>query len=206
VTIKGDNMAKDLKLPIIVLFCVLAVLIVGLLAFSGTTQSPTGAATTQSTTSRVAISYYFAISLSANLATGIDFGNITSLPANDLNATHDYDGANSTTTFWVHESNDSNVNIDICHRAQGPLTTAGNDTIGLGNYTWSDSLTNTSSSPAGPPGDNTFTTSFVKANNNNIAPNGNGYYRYWLDIPLSQPAGAYNNTVEYKAVYTGAGC
>lgn len=200
-------MAKDLKLPIIVLFCVLAILAVGLLAISNTVQSPTGAATTQTTTSRVAISYYFAISLSTNLSTGIDFGNITTLPATNLNASHNYDGnGNSTTSFWVLESNDSNVNIDLCHRAQGPLTTAGNDTIGLGNYTWSDSLTNTNSSPSGPPGTNTFTTSFAKANNVNIAPNGKGYYRYWLNIPVGQPAGTYNNTVEYKAVYTGASC
>jgi len=194
------------KFPIVVLFCVLAAIIIGLLAFSSTTPMPTGAATTQTTQSRVAISYYYAITLSTNLQAGIDFGNVTSLPANDLNATHDFDGANSTTTFWVHESNDSNVNIDICHRAQGPLMTVGNDTIGLGNYTWSDSLTNTSNVPSGPPGTNTFNTTLTKANNNNIAPNGNGFYRYWLDIPIGQAAGSYTNTVEYKAVYTGASC
>ncbi|MEM2873977.1 MAG: hypothetical protein QW063_00755 [Candidatus Nanoarchaeia archaeon] len=199
-------MAKDLKFSITILFCVLAALIVGFLTLPNTIQLPTGAATTQTTTSRVAISYYFAISLSTNLSEGIDFGNITSLPANDLNATHNYDGANGTTSFWVHVSNDSNVNVDICHRAQGPLTTVGNDTIELGNYTWSDSLTNTNLLPAGPPGSNTFTTSFVKGNNVNIAPGNNGYYRYWLDIPLGQPAGTYNNIIEYKAVYAGVSC
>jgi hypothetical protein len=51
-----------------------------------------------------------------------------------------------------------------------------------------------------------MTTSFAKANNNNIAPNGKGYYRYWLSIPVGQAAGTYSNTLEYKAVYTGSGC
>lgn len=190
---------------LIVAICALAVVLLGGLLISSK-MPVSGAATTQTTQSRVSISYYYAISLSANLGDGIDFGNITSLPANDLSATDNYNGANSTTTLWVLESNDSNVNIDICHKAQGPLSTVGNDTIGLGNYTWSDSLTNTNSSPSGPPGTNTFTTSFAKGNNNNIAPGGQGYYRYWLDIPVGQAAGTYTNTVEYKAVYTGASC
>jgi len=197
-------MAKNAAI-LIVLFALVAVLFGGLLMNSHG-SSITGAATTQTTQSRVAISYYYAITLSANLADGIDFGNITSLPVNDQNATDDYNGANSTTTMWVHEANDSNVNIDICHKAQGPLSTVGNDTIGLGNYTWSDNKNNTISQPSGPPGDNTFTTFFAKGNSVNIAPDGKGYYRYWLDVPVGQAAGTYTNTVEYKAVYTGASC
>lgn len=197
-------MAKNTA--IIILICAIAAVLLGALLISPGTHSFTGAATTQTTQSRVAISYYYAITLSNNLADGIDFGNITSLPANNLNATDNNNGANSTTTMYVHESNDSNVNIDLCHRAQGPLSTIANDTIGLGNYTWSDSLTNTSTLPSGPPGTNTFNTTLAKGNNNNIAPNGNGFYRYWLDIPVGQAAGTYTNTVEYKAVYTGAGC
>ncbi len=195
----------DLKVPAIIFLCVLLVIVAGFFTYS---KAPaiTGSATLQSTQSRVSITYYYAITLSANLANGIDFGNITVLPADDLNATDDYNGANSTTTMWVLESNDSNVNIDLCTRAQGPLNTTGGSEIGLGNYTWSDSKSNTASLPSGPPGSVTFTTSFVKNNNNNIAPGGNGYYRYWLDIPVGQAAGTYANTIEYKAVYTGSSC
>lgn len=196
-------MAKNAA--VLIVLCALAVLMFGGFLLSGDNTSFTGAATTQTTQSRVSISYYYAISLSDNLADGIDFGNITSLPATDLNATDNHNGANSTTTMWVLLSNDSNVNIDVCTRAQGPLNTTGGAEIGLGNYTWSDSLTTTGSLPSGPS-TTAYTTSFAKGNSVNIAPSSKGYYRYWLDVPVGQAAGTYTNTVEYKAVYTGAGC
>lgn len=96
----------------------------------------TGYATTSTTTSNVTISTFFAIDMSTNLSDGIRFGNITALPATNQNASHNYDGVNTTisnttgnnvlpgTSMWMNVSTDSNVRVDFCIQATDNLKTS----------------------------------------------------------------------------------
>ncbi len=168
----------------------------------------TGKATTQSTISNVTIEKYLAIDFSTNLSSGIVFGNISTLPAADINASHNYDagpGVNGTTMF-VNISDDSNVAVDICISANTDLTDSNSgDVIGLGNESYSNS---TSTNATFPPlaGQTSLTTSYVWAGNES---QGNKiYYRFWLDIPAAITSGDYNNTISFKGVEQngGTGC
>jgi hypothetical protein len=168
----------------------------------------TGKATTQSTISNVTISKYLAIDLSTNLSAGITFGNVTSLPATDINASHNYDagaGVNGTTMF-VNISDDSNVAVDICINANTDLTdSVSGEIIAIGNESYSNSTsTNATLPPTG--GETSLTTSYVWAGNES---QGNQvYFRFWLDIPAGATSGDYNNTIGFKGVEqnSGAGC
>jgi hypothetical protein len=162
--------------------------------------SPTGAATSQSTSSQVVIQSYFSISLSGNLSEGVDFGAVTSLPATDLNATGNYNVTGNLSVYFITVSADSNGNVDFCIKADNLNTSAG-DEIGLANYTWSNSTSNDISNPPGSSGSAELTTSYVQGST--VAPSGNIYYRFWLDIPSGQGAGTYNNTVYFKGKTTG---
>ncbi len=168
----------------------------------------TGYATQASTTSNVTITTYFSIAMSENLSDGIQFGNVSSLPATNVNATHNYDGVETVspspgTSMWMNVSSDSNTNVDFCINADA-LNTSGGDEIGLGNETFSNSTDTNSTLPA--LGDEaSITLSYADAGYN-ITIGGNNYYRFWLDVPAGTPAGTYNNTVSFKGITTGGSC
>ena len=164
----------------------------------------TGYATEGSTTSNVSIAKYLAIAFGANLSNGIQFGNVNTLPATNINATHDYDGPSDETTYTVDVSTDSNTNIDFCTKASSGLTSPALDVIGVGNETYSADNSTTSTIPA-LGSETSFTTSYVKAQNV-TAPGNSSYWRFWLDIPAAQPSGDYNNTVYFKGVVSGLSC
>lgn len=170
----------------------------------------TGYATEINTTSNVTISTYFAIALSANLTDGIQFGNVTTLPALAQNATHNYDSSSNTTpvapgtSFWANVSTDSNTHVDFCLKGNANLTNTGGDRIELGNETYANNTASNASLPD-PALEVAFTAAYVKAGPN-ISEGSNNYYRFWLDIPAGTPTGTYNNTVSFKGVSTGGNC
>ncbi|MBT4376998.1 hypothetical protein HOD29_06500 [archaeon] len=164
----------------------------------------TGYATEMDTPSNVTISKYLAISFSENLTEGILFGDISSLPATNTNATHNYDGVGSATTFYVNVSEDGNTNVDFCLKANAALTNIALDTIGVGNESYANSTITNSSIPL-VGNEVSFTTSYVKSGEN-VAIAGTNYYRFWLDVPVAQPSGNYNNTISFKGIQTGASC
>jgi len=168
----------------------------------------TGHATETSTFSNVTISVYFAIDMSTNLTEGIQFGDVTALPSTNVNATHNYDGANTTvpspgTSMWMNVSSDSNSAVDFCLKADA-LNTSTSDVIGLGNESYANN-TDTSSSLPALGSEIGLTTSFVSAGTN-VAAGNNNYYRFWLDVPAGTASGTYNNTVSFKGVATGGSC
>lgn len=169
------------------------------------TGGMTGRATEQFTKSNVTIEKYLSITLSTNLQEGIDFGTVVSLPMNDVNASHNWDGDLSRTTMWVNSSLDGNTAIDFCIKASGNLETEGMDIIGLGNETYSYSTTNNATLPAGPDGSTSLTQSYVKTDTN-VAKGVAENFRFWLDLIAALPAGTYNNTVYFKGVPTGNSC
>lgn len=186
----------------VVLIVVIVVAIVML--FFSNAVAITGHATESTTTSNVTIQKYLSIALCANLSSGISFGDVSSLPATDLNGTHNYDGASSGSSYCVNVSNDGNTPIDVCIRADGDLTTLAADAIGLANETYSNS-TSTNLTLPDPSADTSLTTSYVKSGAG-IPVGSENYYRFWLDIPAAQPSGDYNNTVYFKGVTTALAC
>ncbi|GBE19438.1 MAG TPA: hypothetical protein ENG87_05365 [Candidatus Pacearchaeota archaeon] len=165
----------------------------------------TGKATSATATSNVTIEYYFSISLSGNLSNGIEFGSINATNLVNINATDNNisGSAPNQTGFWINVSSDSSTAVDFCVKADSALISGANS-IHEANESYVNSTTSTGLIP-----DVTLETSFTTSNiksGKNIAIGGVNYYRFWLDIPLAQAAGTYNNTVSFTGKNTGAAC
>ena len=156
------------------------------------------------TPSNVSVTNYLAIAFSENLSEGIIFGDVSVLPAVNINASHNYDGNNSATTLFINVSEDGNTAVDFCIRGNANLTSLVEDIIGLGNETYSNSTYNNITHPTLGE-DVALTTSYVKSGDA-IAVGGANYYRFWLDVQASQPSGDYNNTLSFKGVQTTVVC
>lgn len=202
---------ERLNLALSALVLILVIAVIGLYSSLYTLQtSIIGLATEQSTVSEAVIAKYLAISKSGNLSDGIDFGNITSLPATDTNATMDYNGTTNQswaneTLYWIELDYDSNTNVDFCVRST-TFNTSGGDEIGLGNYTWNDSLSNNFSEPSLTYSGPMYTNQSYKKGLANLVPGNNATYRFWLDVAAYVNPGTYNSTVWFKGVPTGDSC
>jgi len=164
----------------------------------------TGKATESGAVSNVSISKYLSMSFSGNLSQGIYFGTVEELPALNINATEDYTNLLNGTMYYVNISSDSNSNMDICIKANEGLVNGALDVIGLGNQTYSNSTTTNDTTPE--LGEEvSLTISYVKSGNNLLI-GGENYYRFWLDVPVGQPSGDYENTLSFKGVETGISC
>jgi hypothetical protein len=194
-----------------VLLIILVVAVAGLVSsWLPARQAITGLATTATAPSQAVIQKYLSISASDNLTVGIDFGVITELPANYTNASLNYNDTNyptendgNETLYWIDVSGDSNTNVDFCVRADA-FNTSGGDEIELGNYTFSDATLNNESFPE-TPYDYQMSTSYV-AGQTAVAPAGSNYYRFYLNVSVTQPPGTYNNTVTFLGQPEGVAC
>jgi len=148
------------------------------------------------------ITAYFAVAMSGNLSEGIAYSTITA-GTDDNNATENFNDGSNGTTLFMAVSADSNVPVDFCIKADGNLTSA-EDILGLGNMTWNSSASTGLASPA-IAGANALTLGYVKSEEG-VAAGNNAYYRFWLDVPLGQKSGTYNNTVTFESVQNGQGC
>ena len=186
----------EIFLLLIILICIFLIILQNFVI--------TGKASEYSTPSNVSIAKALSISFSNNLSEGIIFGTIASLPAINQNATHNYDGGSNWTSLYIQVSPDGNTNVDFCTRANTPLTNPAADIIGVGNETYSNSTMTNSSLPA-LSSETSLTLSYVKSGAN-VSTGGANYYRFWLDVPIAQPSGDYNNTVSFKGVQIGSIC
>jgi len=192
---------RDWENLILVLVFILSLV---LIFFQGPGAIVTGHATEIPTPSNVSIQQYLSIAFCANLSAGIDFGDVSVLPVSDLNASHNYDGVDTGSTYCVNVSNDGNTEVDLCTKANDDLETLGGDVIGLGNETYSNSTATNLSLPSLEDAVS-LTLSYVKSGT--AIPIGEAnYYRFWLDIPAAQPSGDYNNTIYFKGVTTSGSC
>jgi hypothetical protein len=164
----------------------------------------TGFVTEGSAVSNVTITSFLAIQMSTQLEEGILFGSVDTLPATNINATHNYDGGSSASTMYIEVSSDSNSNVDFCIMANDNLTSDDLDTIGVGNQTYSNSTSTDADTPL-LASETSLTNGYVKSGTN-INTGSNLYYRFWLDIPAAQPVGTYNNTIHFKGVVNGGSC
>lgn len=165
----------------------------------------TGYATTGTTVSNVTIQKYLSIAMSTNLSQGIMFGTITNLPALYTNASHNNDSADGTgnTTMYVNVSTDSNTPVDFCIKANASLSDGG-DTLVIGNETYSNSTVINGTYPLATQ-NLSLSTSYA-VTGKNIAVGGANYYRFWLNVPVSQPSGTYINQLTFEGIQTGGGC
>ena len=163
----------------------------------------TGHATTGTTVSNVTIAKYLSIAMSTNLTTGILFGSVDTLPAENENATHNYDGGSSGSTMSLNVSTDSNTAVDFCIQADADLyDSTGGNTLTVGNESYANSTSTDIDNPA-VASEVSLTTGYVWAGNTSVG--GDIYYRLWLDIPTATPSGTYNNTITFKGVVANSG-
>lgn len=163
----------------------------------------TGFASSGSAVSNVTVSKSFSITLSTNLSNGIEFGNQSTVT--DANATDNYNGGSSGSTMFANVSVDNTVNVDFCIQANADLTDSATlDIIGLGNETYANASSTSSTVPA-LGNQVSLTTSGVKSGLN-FAPDSLNYYRFWLDVPSTTPSGDYNNSVTFTGVEAGDAC
>jgi hypothetical protein len=164
----------------------------------------TGYAAAQSNTSTLAeIQYYYSIALSSGLADGVTF-NLSGIPFGRMyfNTTENYNLTNNT-LLWITLSTDSNSNVDLCTEALSDLVN-GTSIIGASNITWSNSTLSTIAEPA-LANARRFSLSYQKEHAN-LSIGNNSYLRLWVDIPFAQPAGFYNNTLDFKAIKVNDAC
>ena len=164
----------------------------------------TGFATTGSTVSNVTISSYLSISMSGNLSQGVLFGTISTLPATNQNSTNNNNSAGSTSMF-INVSSDSNTAVDVCIKSNAHLTDSTNmNTLGIGNESYANSTTLSATVPE-IAREISLTTAYVKAGTS-VAAGGADYYRFYLDVPVAQATGTYNNTINFEGVAAGQSC
>jgi len=157
-----------------------------------------------STYSNVSVSKYLSIEFSPSLSDGIQFGNVSLLPATDINATHNYDGGSSGSNFYISVSPDSNSAVDFCIKSNTGLTSSALDVIGLGNETYSNFRTSNLTNPL--LGAQTALTTNYTLSSTAVPIGSSEYWRFWLDIPSSQASGDYNNTISFNGIVTGTSC
>lgn len=164
----------------------------------------TGKVTEGTVLSNVTVYNALAISFSTNLSDGILFGTVAFLPVTDINGSHNYDGTNNSTSYYISVSSDSNSDVDFCIKANADLTSAGTDVIGLANETYSNSTSTNLTLPSVAE-QIPLTTSYIKSGEN-ILIGSNIYWRFFLDVGGGQATGNYNNSVSFKGIVTGNSC
>jgi len=187
-------MMKKLAVLGIVAFAIASILI---LPQKGEAVVTSNASTTTSAT----VAVYIAIQLSPTLQTGIVFSNLQQ-GTTDNNADGNNYGSGGT-DYWINVSSDTNVNVDYCIKADGPLT-SGSNTIALSNYYFANSTTTDANTPS-LSAKKAFTTSYQKMDTG-LDNTQNEYLRFWLDVPAGQAPGTYENTVYFQAVEAGQNC
>lgn len=164
-----------------------------------------GFATSGDVSSNVTISNSLAIDFSSALSSGIYFGEVKFLPATNVNATENYNGTDNATEYYVLVSEDGNVAIDLCIKANAPLTSSALDVIGLGNESYYYNINSTNLSLPSVSNEVSLTLNYAKAGEN-IPVGDRNYLRFWLDVPASQASGEYNNSIYFKGIGTGNDC
>jgi len=164
----------------------------------------TGYASNNMAPSNVTIVKSVAISFSTNLGEGVLFEEVRFLPATNVNASHNYDDPANGTGYFVAVSSDSNTAVDLCLKADGPLTTLGGDTIPLSGETYSAALSTDSVIPD-VLNEVSMTTNYSLVTSD-IPVGGYGYMRFFLDVPVAQAPGDYQNNLFFKGNVAGILC
>lgn len=162
----------------------------------GIFQHSAEAATTdeKSTTSNVTVNVYVSMSLTSAFADGVEFSSLDP-GTDDNNATTCNDlGCNLTI------SGDTNIPVDIVMKANANLTRDGGaEEIPNWNYTWGTSDGTTLPVPANDLNTTEYDYRASYKVGDSVAASGVRSWQAYLDIPGSQTAGTYNNTLYFCA-------
>ena len=185
-----ETLRKKKSLTHIIVALLASILIAGFLS------NPTLAATedVENVSSTATINKQVAIGVSAELAAGIAFGSLDPDTANNADSDN---GANNGITA----DSANNINIDLCIRVNANISKDASNNIPSMNYTWFDNSSTTVTN-----NETSINASYQKGFNTDIAASATSYWGLWLDVPATQTAGSYNNTVQFKAVETGTAC
>lgn len=161
---------------------------------------------TASATSTVTVNKYVAIAKSANLTTeGINFGSANP-GTSDVNATGNYNKTNFQSQIYIHIDSTTNVGVILCISDDATLGLVdGSANITNAGYTYSFNATNTTADTPLTPATTAITTSYVNISATESdawmdATNNTMYFRFNLDVPSGQTAGAYSNNMLFKGV------
>lgn len=179
-------------------------------------SSGAGSPSYQNVTSTVIVSYYVAISMSTNLSTGIDFGDLN-VSTTDNPGNNNTSGNNGNSSYWINVSSNSNVPVDICISSNESLTSGSDEINNTGNYTINSTiLANLRDTGLDPELNNSYYLPLVPTWNItregvDLASSTAHYlnFRFWLDVPTGTPAGTYANNVSFKGIRstgTGSDC
>ncbi len=186
----------EVFLLIVILFCIVLIILQNFVM--------TGKVSEYSMPSNVSIAKAISISFSNNLSDGIVFGTIANLPAINQNASHNYDNGANGTSMYINISMDGNTNVDFCIKASNSLTDLAADVLAIGNETYANSTSTNVSLPSLAL-ETPFSLSYAKAGNN-LSKGTANYYRFWLDVPVAQPPGDYENIISFKGIEAGISC
>jgi hypothetical protein len=145
-----------------------------------------------------ATNVWIEITFSDNLSAGILYGDADA-NTQDNNATGNV--MSGSTQYNVTAGAANNVDIDLCLKDDTSLTKGG-DTIGNGNYTYNFSAT--ANGPALPG--TAISTTYAKTQHTKLPAGVSSYSRFWLDVPGTQVAGTYSNTIYLKAIQNELNC
>ncbi|MBR9703930.1 hypothetical protein GOV12_00835 [Candidatus Pacearchaeota archaeon] len=180
-----------------------------ILESSNVNEKITGFATEISTVSNVTIQSFLSIDMSTNLSEGIQYGNVASLPAYNVNSTHNYDnqgGVENLSSMFINVSIDSNTAVDLCLKADDDLNdSAGGNIIGITNMTYANNTYNNLTLP-NMTTDNSLALDTYEKGTVDLPKGNSSFFRFWLDVPASTVAGSYNNSIYFKGVQNGSAC
>lgn len=154
--------------------------------------------------SNVSVFLSFSIDFSDALANGVFYGDVLVLPVSNIGAVENYNGTDNATNYYVGVSPDGNTPVDLCVNVNSPLITESMDVIGVANQSYSYSNFS----------NYTFPEVFVEvpfsldyqSGGEMIPTGGLNFFRFWLDVPVGQSPGNYNNSINFRAVPAGLGC
>lgn len=150
---------------------------------------------TNSTTFYIEDEAAISIDLSDELSWWVKW-NLVSLPVQDLGAIGN--NGSGITEYYVNVSATATT-VDLYVRADGDLQTVDLDVLGLENETFSyvtnDPYVNTSNQTV-------METNYIQIGSG-LQDGDVVYLKFFVDAPASQPAGVYQNQLQFKAVRTG---
>lgn len=177
---------KDTRVVLLALLSALAFIMLPHSVEAATTDE-------KSTTSNVTVNIYVSISLTTDFGDGLMFSTLDP-STEDNNATTCNDlGCN------ISVSGDTNVGVDIVMKANTNLTRGAElDFISYYNYTWN---TTDGTALQLKPGNYLNISEYDYRTDykvgDSVAASGVRSWQAWLDIPVSQSAGTYNNTLYF---------
>ena len=159
----------------------------------------TGYATSQNGNLTATISTYISCTWT-NAALNISFGLNLNPSDTDVNATQNFGTYSNGTSYNATVDTLTNVNVNFT--VAGSNLVSGTNIIGIGNVTWQSNTT--ANNGTNMLGTNSIILSASQNTTNpvggNLAAGSSTHFRFWLDVPAAQTAGAYSGNYTMQCI------